>query len=307
MGDGAWADVFVEVAHSFDSMEPDGGGGPAALVMHTATWKTHELEVSGRYYDTNYANPYARPISAADEFQGLRARDEAGGRIRYNTVIAKIVSLRTFLDVWGELTDGIPRLRVFERLDVQALDWLRPGLWAEYQSRDLQASGRDRCFDQQFFGSAAGAETSLISTTTLEFGGAGALCTGERVKLTGRVRFDPHKRVYFDVQYRHDFTDDNVYTNRMRQDSMFALVLGSNPVDPLRLRFRLRYDNDDISNNARLEETLWAYLQLTYKVRMWFQPTLRYDIRAWLDQRDSTALRLPNPEHWIHLQLESRF
>jgi hypothetical protein len=236
----------------------------------------------------------------------LRASDEAGGRIRYNTVIAKIVSVRTWLDVWGELSDAIPKMRVFERTDIQATKWMRPGLWVEYQSRDLQATGRDRCYDQGYFASDTGAETSLINASSLEFG-SGAACNGERVKLTGRVRFDPHKRVNFDLQYRHDFTDDNTYTDRMRQDSMFALILGADPVDVLRLRFRLRYDHDDISNRARLQETLWAYLQVTYKIRQWLQPSLRYDIRAWLDDRASTSLRRPNPEHWVHFMLESRF
>jgi hypothetical protein len=293
-----WSDLFVELAHGFDSMRP-GGGGPAAIVRHTASWRAHELEISARYYDGKFSNPFARPISASDELDGLRARDEAGGRLRYAGQVAEILMLRALVDAWTELGHPAPELRASGRADVQALPWLRPGVWAQYQSRNLGATGRDRCFD-------VGSELERTDLFGVELPADDA-CSGERVEAGGRLRFDPHERVDFDLQYRHDFTDDAAYADRVRQGSAVAILFATTPVDPLRLRLRLRWDNDDIHDAARLPHTLWSWIEATWRVRPWFQPSLRYDVRAWLDRRESTSLRRPNPEHWIHLQLESRF
>ena len=64
-----------------------------------ARWKEHDLwseqpiatlaqlcltcgffEVSARYYDKRYANPYSRPISSRDRYDGNQGRDEAGSQ-----------------------------------------------------------------------------------------------------------------------------------------------------------------------------------------------------------------------------------
>jgi len=34
---------------------------------------------------------------------------------------------------------------------------------------------------------------------------------------------------------------------------------------------------------------------------------LRYDLRAFLDERESTALRAPNPEHWLSVEYLVRY
>lgn len=327
-----WADLFVELAFSFDEM----GNGPeglpldtsdspplGAIVRHTATWRTHEIEASIRYYDTNFVNPYARSIAASDVSDGLRASDEMGGRLRYTGLIADRLSLRAFADFWGEpplpdrpshLRDPAPKARLYARSDVRVLPWLMPGLWLEWQTRDLTARGRaNRCYDQgqetydDVFEFEEAADQA-VGTGAPSFYEIDAIrCSGQRYRITGRLRFDPHKRVYFSLQYRHDFADDGHYDERMRQDANAFFQLGANPVDPLRMRFRLRYANEDIHDPARLEESLWAYMDLAYTVRRWFIPSVRYDFRMFLDDRESTAFRRPNPEHWLHFQLESRF
>lgn len=287
-----WADVFLEVAHSFDSMVDEGTGGPAVVARHTVTVDTHEVELSARYYDDRYANPYSRAISAADELDGLRARDEAGGRIRYNAMIARRLSLRSAFDFWVQPSEGQPKTHVFLRTDYQATPWFRPGVWFDYQNRDLRTGDRDDCY---------------FVPVDEDENGEPIPCQGERTQLTGRARFDPHERVYLTLQYRHDFSDDDSYTDRFRQDVATFFLLSATPTDALRMRFRVRYDFDDISDNTRLEQTLWGYLELAYELRRWFVPRVRYDLRYWLDDRDRTRLRTPDPEHWVHFELESRF
>ena len=102
-------DFFAEVTRSFDKMPdretPDGtlegGGGFAGILRWVTTFqKYNELETSLRYYDESFKNPYARPIAAPDEFEGVRARDEMGLRLRYTARLKKRLNLRATTDFW---------------------------------------------------------------------------------------------------------------------------------------------------------------------------------------------------------------
>ncbi|MCA9706614.1 MAG: hypothetical protein KDK70_12245, partial [Myxococcales bacterium] len=190
-----WADLFGEVSRSFDAIpaDQDGGGGFAGILRHTATFGVHELEVSARYYDRRYANPYSRPISARDRYRGNQARDEAGGRIRYNATLARRVDLRTFADVWVRPSTRVPQLRAYAHADVDATPWWRPGLWVEYQSQDLATGRFLPCTDS----------TSILDLLMDE--STDILCSGQRVQLVARSRFQPIDRLSFTLQYRHDF------------------------------------------------------------------------------------------------------
>lgn len=319
-----WADLFAEVSYSFDSIPQEGGGGPAAIVRHTASWDTHEIEVSGRYYDEKFRNPYARSIAASDQSDGLRASDEAGGRVRYNGLIADRITIRSLLDVWNEMSTNLTRVRTFVRGDVQATPWLRPGLWLDFQTNDVTARGRDRCF-------GVSGDDTRDSFQRIEFSSYEEFaqqleigCTGVRYRIQPRVRVDPHKRVNLQLQFQYSWVDDGSterrvsdvtgveeslprFGDRFANDIRLVGIIGANPVDPLRLRFRIAWDKDAISHSAYLEETLWGYLQATYRIASWMQPSLRYDVRAWLDNRSNTPYRRPNPEHWVMLQIMSRF
>lgn len=286
-----WADLALEVARSFDET-PEGGGGFGALLRNTASWGKHELELSGRFYDDRFANPYARAISAPDEYDGLRARDEAGGRLRYNGTIAKRFALRGFFDLWAEPSVGTPKLTSFLRGDVQATKWLRPGLWVGYQNKDLTNNTRLGCFE-----------------VSVEFDEAGEPipCGGEKVQVTPRLRFDPHRRVSISTQYQHEWLDDTPYDDRLRQDASAYLIVSTQPIDGLRLRARGRYRFEDISDNTRLEQSMWSYVDVSYDIVRHFLVRLRYDLVVWLDDRTSTATRIPSPEHWLRLELMGKF
>lgn len=299
-----WADVFAEVAYSFDSITNEGGGGPAAIVRNTASWDNHEIEVSGRYYDQQYRNPYARPIAAADQTDGLRASDEAGARLKYAGLIGERFQLRTLLDVWQELSTQTASVRTFARGDVQATPWLTPGLWLDFQSNDLSGRGRDRCFSAENY---TGQEVVEILNLQDFLEGTELGCSGVRYQVRPRIRVDPHKRVTASVLFQYSWVDRGRYPGRFSNDARIVGIVGVNPIDPLRLRLRVSWDKDDISDNTFLQETVWGYLQASYQFQTWLQPSIRYDIRAWLDERDSTAFRRPNPEHWVLFQVTSRF
>jgi hypothetical protein len=164
-------------------------------------------------------------------------------------------------------------------------------------------------------------------------------CGGQRIQLTARSRFQPIKRLYFMLSYRHELQnslfqdtdysltgdfDDSIdfevfdpqdegdlerfqANNRMRQDINAFVLDVAHPTDDLRIRGRVRWFSEDIADNSRLENSVWAYLELRYRIRRWAIPTVRYDVITFVDRRASTLVRNPNPEHWIRFQFESRF
>ncbi|PRQ09995.1 hypothetical protein [Enhygromyxa salina] len=204
-----WSDLGIELARSFDSMtsssDPSyGGGGFAGIVRHTSTFGAHELEVSARYYDKGFANPYAGPISQADQYHGNRARDEAGGRVRYGGRFGDRLDLRAKVDVWVQPRQLVPKIETNLRGDIDVNDWLRPGLWLEYRNVDMRSGSRFKagCITD---GSQLDQDPAAEDGTPTYRSG----CLAEVGKLTPRVRFRLLKgKLSITAQYQHEFIDD---------------------------------------------------------------------------------------------------
>jgi len=286
-----WADLGVELARSFDS-QPDGGGF-AGLLRATGSWKAHEVETSVRYYDKAYANPYARPISEADEYEGLRARDEAGLRVLYTGRLGAF-DLRGLADAWLAPSERVPMLRLRARGDWDAARWFRPGLWVEFQDRDLTATGRGACYE-----------------VADEVAGEPVPCTGERVLLGGQLQFRPVRPLVLTAKYQHKLVDDSARkfkdAGTFRQDSTAWLVATWRPIPDLRFRAQVRYLNEDLDATDYLEESVWAYLEGGWSWERILRLKLRYEVYAFLDDRASTQDRSPNPAHMIRLEADWRF
>jgi hypothetical protein len=302
-----WSDLGIELARSFDSMRSVlpadsnyGGGGYAGIVRHTSTFGDHELEVSARYYDKNYANPYAGPISQADEYRGNRARDEAGGRVRYGGHFGKL-DLRALADVWVQPSERSPKMQAYVRGNVQVNEWFRPGLWLEYRNVDLRPNSLVGCYDD----GTAGEQNDRNEDGTISFRSG---CLAEQGKIRAVFGFRPLKgKMSITAQYQHEFIRDVAVDNRLRQDSIATLLLHAKPLEAFHINARLRYSFEDIQDNTYLEQSLWSYVDVSYVIKRVFLIRLRYDLFQWLDERDSTANRVPNPEHRLRLELEARF
>ena len=287
-------DFFAEVTRSFDSMDEQGGGYGAILRQVTTFQKYNELEASLRYYDEDFKNPYARPIAAADELEGVRARDEMGLRLRYSARVKKRFTLRASGDVWESPSDGTDDALLYARGDVAFTDQYAAGLWGLYQNKDLSENGlgMDRCY-----------EVSLEEDEN----GEPIPCTGEKYQAIGRFRYTPTSRYAFTAQYQHELLTDGHYDDKYRQDVAATLIATARPMDDLRLRGRVRYLMEDISDDQYLEESVWGYADVSYRVRARDRVRLRYDVYVYLDDRMSTEERVPSPEHWLWLEYESRF
>ena len=299
-----WADLALELAHTFDSMPEKGGFG--AILRSVFTFKKQEVELVARYYDKKFANPHGRPISAADEFDGLRHRDELGLRAKYSGKL-KDLQLRTLLDVWSAPSEWAAKLRVRTRVDYELATWFRPGFWVEYQDRDLAHSGRGNCY-------------AVTSEEDIE--GEPIACQGEKVDLGLQLRFQAHRKLSLTLFYQHRLVDDGTsrFANSFRQDVSAWFLAMYKPFKDLRIRARIRYKYEDILHRDYLEQSLWAYLEASWWYRRTFRIKGRIELMTYLDTRSSSNLRTPppivlnddgtrrpTPEFWARLELEYRF
>lgn len=340
-----WSDLGVEVARSFDSMkkatsdgpEPRGGGGFAALLRWVASWKTHEIETIVRYYDRDYANPYARPLAGRDQFEGQRARDEAGFRVRYTGRITPKTYFRTWVNFWVSPTFGVPQVHASSRVEHAVNRWFVPAVWWEGYDRDVRSNGPQNCYGgtdglSDFVEGSDGSGDADNLDSLADYGYQGLVyagCRGESVKYNLQAAFLPHRRVKITPRFQHRFIGDpkskdltdpddlNKYDpddpnpvpgrKGYRQDISAWLTISARPTDALRLRGRIRYQNFAIDDNKYLEQSLWNYIEAGYLIKKTFLIMGRYDLYVWLDKRDSTLARIPSPEHRFLLTLEGRF
>lgn len=256
-------DFFAEITRSFDAAP--GQAGYAAVIRSVTTLSKAEVETSLRYYGSHFSNPYARPISAPDELDGLRARDEAGLRCRVTARPKPKVTLRSTVDGWRQLSSAALNALLFVRSDWRISSSWTWAHWVEYRS--------------------------------------GA---GQRFVVATRLGYEPLRSVGLSAQLRYRW-GGRLGATRLQQDLAAILSITSRPVDRLRVRARLRYDLNDVWNNHRLPQAIWSYLDAALKLRDRDTLRLRYDVRVFLDQRESTPGRVPNPEHWLWVEYVWRF
>jgi hypothetical protein len=302
-----WLDLFGEAALSFDHINIDdtsatparGGGGPAGLLRMTATRKKEELEVVARYYSTDYVNPFARPISEPDEFEGQRARDEAGLRTRYIRT-GKDWNLRALLDVWTNPSDlKAVKLDTYARASVRTAEELWLGLWERYQDKDIgegppmgAIGSHDQCFE--------------ISNETDE-NGEPVPCTGRQLTTIARAQYTPNKKMSTVLQLQHQLVDDNTQMElktKYRQDVAAWLAGYYRPTPGDRIRMRVRYLNESVTMPTYLETSVAALAEYQTRLRDKDSLRVRIDAKFWIDKRMSTSERTPNPEVslWLFYQ-----
>jgi hypothetical protein len=272
--------------------EADGGGGQAVVLRGAWTRpRKHEIEMVARYLDTNFVNPFARPVAAPDEFEGQRARDEAGVRTRYTGKLG-VLGLRSSLDVWTAPSDGILQYSAYARGDVKVSKKLGYGAWLDVADKDVSGSGRGQCYDQPF-------EFDEFDEPIQ--------CKGMRAKATGRVRWMANRDVTLQAQAQLALQDDTKYPDGFRKDAQAWVIAIWKASKDLRVRGRVRYLTEDLSDADSLEESLWAYVDMALRLRQKDQLRARADGYFWLDNRDRTQEREPSPEVRLWVQYEAKF
>jgi hypothetical protein len=285
-------DVSLEVARSFDGT-PDGGGF-GAITRDTMTWDKQELELSLRYYDERFKNPYSRALSDPDEVDGVPGRDEAGARIRYAGVFDRRLRLGGFVDFHVQPSTNTPKLRIRARADYDITDRVDVGGWVEWNDKDVTQGGTNgvTCYESPFMDTPEGAPVP---------------CTGQRLKGVLRVGYEPVRKMRFDVQGQIATLNDPMYADTMRQDASVWARWQWWATNDLRIVARVRYANEALDASDYLEDTVWGYLDVTYRIPKSLRLRLRYDILSYIDTRASTMARYPNPEHWLRLEVQGSF
>lgn len=308
--------LFAEVARSFDSMPGgqdeagnainDAGGGFAAIQRTVFTpIKKHELELTLRYYDRDFANPYSRATAAADEYEGLRGRNEAGARLRYHGRLPDWI-FSGQLDWWmwpqdgytmndsGEtivdasMPKGTNHLQLKARADFTGFDLVQPWIAVDYRNRDLG-------YNYNSYTNASGDLVGACYESGDEYdtdADASVKCRGSFYRVGVGAKIVPlHKKLWFDLRYQHEFLNDKAYVDSLRQDIILSVSGTYKPIADLSIKARLRYLNEDIQDSTSEEESLWAYLQVSYNLMKRFKFNLRYDLYYYLDERKSTLSR----------------
>jgi hypothetical protein len=301
-----WLDVSGEAALGVDRL-PDsvgpqeGGGGPAGILRATATGARQELEAAVRYYDIDFANPYARPISGRDELDGQRARDEVGARLRYHGG-GKRLAVRALVDVWTRSSDtgAPPALDSYLRTDVRAARALGLGLWLRFQDRDLRASGHGQCFEIP----ADAADDSVRAEPIA--------CSGRRLTTIGRLHLGSAGALGLTALAEHRLVDDGLapmsaFQDRFRRDLGGWLIALWRPDPKLRVRARARYLHEAANGTADdyLERSFSALLDVALGLRARDVLRARVDMKLWLDERAATLARTPDPELQLWLSYEA--
>ncbi len=325
-------DVFAEITHSFDRMPDgpgavDGGGGPAAVLRVTRNLKKNEIEVSARYFDANFVNPYSGALAAPDELEGHRGRGEHGARAKVTRTIGQL-TLRVQGDLWRRLVPiEIPiGEQVFApsyeymmggellvRVDIDSSKILRWGATVQYSDKGIGEAVRyvDDPSDPDDVPILIPDCYSVIVEDNLI--GEPIGCIGERLATRLRVRYAPQRTWHVLAQLSHNYlpsgelVEGSMEETRQQHD-LTATVKGIwRPDARLRLESRLAFKDYDVADNSAYERTLHVMAASGYRLRAKDQLRVRADVRFWLDDRTSTGFRNPSPELWLGAEYQVKF
>ena len=288
--------LFLEVARSFDRSTGNEGGGFGAEQRSTWSGHGHALELSLQYYDLHFLNPYARPISAPGEYDGQRARNEAGARLRYSGKLGRLWRLGGRADLWlnpfeepGRQPAFVTNLRTLARLDFTGSKVVQPGVWLDVRARNLASSARGTC---EPYDSAEG------GTYT---------CSTELYRATAHLELIPlERRLRLTAQGSLSWVRDVSDPSRLRNDVVAWAEFDAWPLEALQLRLRARYLFQDLADQ-RLEQSAWGRFEAVWSPAPSTRIALRYELYALLDQRASSLTRQPNPEHRFALDARLSF
>lgn len=89
----------------FEITSTDRGALAGLILVNIKPLSKLEITPSFRYYSPNYDNPYSRGTADPDEFQGIRGRDEIGGRLELDWKASQLIAIGSRLDVWHHRHD----------------------------------------------------------------------------------------------------------------------------------------------------------------------------------------------------------
>jgi hypothetical protein len=275
-----------EVARSFDGAPGGRGGDFAALGRLVHSRRGEELEVALRALGPGYDNPYAHPHAAADEVEGLRARDEAGARLAGLTLLPGDWLLRATADAWRPLSallQGAPGVAGRLRVEGPASAPLVPLL----QLEGLQPPHRP---------------------------GTAAAAGGPSLRGTARLEARPAPALSLALHYRHALAFASApppalaALPALRHGARVGADVALRPLASLRLAARVRWEAEDL---AALRPGLTASLALEAGGRRGLRAHARWELAssppASSTPASSPPASAPSLTHRFRVELEARW
>jgi hypothetical protein len=266
---GSWGaglvDFFGEYAHSFT-----GGGG--VLFKSIINPLGGEVELSVRHYGTNFDNPHARGTAAADQYQGMRDRDEQGIRAKGYYDITEQVRFTGDVDLWRSNLELAPvaNLMMYGRVNA----WFIPKkfMLAAYGKRtdqNLASQGRANTYGGSTDDLYEDAETETGSYDLSEATDR----SGTRSFAGLQARVVPIEPLDLSALYQRTWTDSGLLYPTEDGPCEYWYQIGHytwfkaryKVVDPTTLTARIRYRDDDL-HGSREDRMLDTYLQVDQKL-----------------------------------------
>ncbi|TVQ91400.1 MAG: hypothetical protein EA397_10125 [Deltaproteobacteria bacterium] len=292
-------------------------GAPAALIRTLYDLKPVALEVTGRYYDKGFDNPFSRGEASAGQFLGMRARDEAGLKVRAEGRPARFWRFIGHVDSWIHPAQERHDLEFFMRHEFDLSRKVRLSGWVRYFDKDIWVGGRD----QDYIRSPVVNYDDIYDEDDPDFAmeelraSRTDLARGLRKEFGNQMRWQPSKRFLLTAYGRMVWRDVSVYDESFERNVSTWIRGSYKPVPWLDLSSRVRFWDDDIDTIAedrsgdgvldfrRGNAFLEVYGRVAVSLPKRLRGSFRYDVRTFTDVK----VRDRDPEHLLRLTVEAFF
>lgn len=273
-------DVGLEGAKSFS-------GGFGMLGIANLSLERGELELSLRRYATDFDNPHARGVAAADEYGGMRDRDEQGARLKAQVVPKKGLELRATGDLWQTLSTGYWNADLYGRVSYKPVRELQLVVFGQHKNQNLAVNDRSRVYGGEVELEDEDSDELYVDEQTVETDPIDRSGSRNTVGLEARTRHV--KNTILSAHYKRYYEDAGlVYPNdgglcipwyQIGYYTWFKVQV--DPVESTQVSARVRYRDDDIYGSLD-DHQLETYLQITAKlpkrVKLSARGTLGWDL-----------------------------
>lgn len=260
-------DLLGEVAKSFTG----GMGGQLQAVINPVGG---ELEFTLRRYGLDFDNPLAGGMANADEYLGMRDRNEQGARVRGFYNLTESLRLQTDVDLWQNLIPGTVNLLTYGRLQYALREKdMTMSVYGKRTDQNLAAGGRGRRYggDSDSLYIDLGDVAPDESSEAIDLGDA-IDRSGTRSFVGLTMQGNPIKKLNLSALYQRMYTDAGLLYPTEEGPCEYDYQIGQytwfkaryKVVDPTTLTFRTRYRDEDVHGSLG-EHQLDFYLQWDQK------------------------------------------
>lgn len=292
-------------------------GAPAALIRTLYDIKPVALEITGRYYDKSFDNPFSRGEAAPSQFLGMRARDEAGLKVRAVGRPLRMWRFVGHVDSWIHPSQDRHDLDFFFRSELDITREVRWAAWVQYFDKDIWVGGRDQDYIRSpvvNYDNIYDEDDPDLAMEELRAARTD-LARGLRKELGNQFTWKPSKRFQLAGYGRMRWRDVSVYDMNFERNVSTWVRASVKPKPWLDLSTRFRFWDDDIdtipidrTGDGILDHRRGnAFAEVYGRVAVSFPKRLRgsfrYDIRTFTDVK----VRENTSEHLLRLSLEAFF